>query len=161
MKFNQMDLISVVAKEIDRQQTEAHDTPISGSRAFNAIIAGVNSIIAELERPNRDSFTAMGLTAWLRSDDTGMSSKAMAHHLCGSYAEYPNEHPHDPDDFGRCHRFLEAVPTTRERVSEMEKVSPKWKALADHWDELTAIYLEEIPTGKCPKLYARMKELLS
>lgn len=27
------------------------------------------------------------------------------------------------------------------------------------WDELTALYLEELPTGRCKKLYDRMNEI--
>ena len=43
-------------------------------------------------------------------------------------------------------------------MAEMSAV-PGWERLAGAWPELTAIYLEELPTGNAPKLYARIKEL--
>lgn len=38
-------------------------------------------------------------------------------------------------------------------------LSPVWREIMISWDSLVALYLEELPTGRCPKLYARMKEL--
>jgi hypothetical protein len=34
-----------------------------------------------------------------------------------------------------------------------------WKNIIDNWSELTRLYLEELPTGRAPKLYERMKAL--
>lgn len=50
----------------------------------------------------------------------------------------------------------------RNRIGEMRSV-PGWAKLVDAWDELEALYLEEVPkgTGRAPKLYARMRELTS
>ena len=36
---------------------------------------------------------------------------------------------------------------------------PVWKAYVKHWSELVALWNEESPSGKCPKLYIRMKDL--
>ena len=63
--------------------------------------------------------------------------------------------PHDPDDFGRCHRLLQAFPEWRSRLDEM-RAHPGWGPLVDAWSELEALYAEEIQSGKAPKLYARM-----
>lgn len=38
--------------------------------------------------------------------------------------------------------------------------SPEWAALAGAWSELTALYIEERPSGMAPRLYARMRELI-
>lgn len=42
----------------------------------------------------------------------------------------------------------------------MAVLSNEWEVLAAHWDELEALYREELPTGRAPKLYDRMQELL-
>ncbi len=76
----------------------------------------------------------------------------------GKYCEY--NYPHDPDDFGRCYRMLRAAPEFIPHVGTMAKSGKEWEALAKHWDELEKLYEQEYPTGKAPKLYARMKELL-
>ena len=47
-------------------------------------------------------------------------------------------------------------PEWRKRLNEVSVVFPKWKPLIDIWDELHALYCEEYPTGKAPKLYDRM-----
>jgi hypothetical protein len=96
---------------------------------------------------------------WLAGPDTGTSSQALWRVMMN--AELP-EHvpvvPHDADDFGRAQRLLMAIPGWRARIGEMYE-SPKWEPLVEHWDELEKLYNEEWPTGLCPKLYARMKEL--
>lgn len=67
--------------------------------------------------------------------------------------------PYDPDDFGRCHRLLDRFPAWRLRLGEVPAVYPAWTPLVPAWDELTALYVEELPSGRCPKLYARLREL--
>ncbi len=112
---------------------------------------------------NSDTLTepSSPLMTWICSDDTGESSKCMAMHLAGAPfgPEYELCHPCDPADFGRCYRFLRSVPAAQSRLSHMARVSPVWSAYIAHWDELTQIYEEEFPSGVCPRLYARMKEL--
>ena len=94
---------------------------------------------------------------WASGPDTGLSSmtifrKMMNQPMGRCYV------PRDPDDFGRCHRLLHAIPGWRARILEMVDV-PGWEHLAKNWDELEKLFLEEIPKGRCPKLYARMKAL--
>jgi hypothetical protein len=69
------------------------------------------------------------------------------------------DHPWDPDDFGRCYRALKLIPGGAERIDEVAKAYPAWAGLAANWTELTALYEEEEPSGRAPKLYKRMKEL--
>ncbi|MFA5376052.1 MAG: hypothetical protein WC455_09935 [Dehalococcoidia bacterium] len=100
------------------------------------------------------------VAAWLAGADTGLSSKALACRLSGiPYAE--RDHPWDPDDIGRCFRFLDRFPELKSHLYIMKDVSPVWERLVDHWDELRALWDEESPTGKGPKLYNRMKELIT
>lgn len=98
--------------------------------------------------------------AWMRSSDTGISSRAIWYHMMGllrtdSWGSGP---PMDPADFGRCHRLLVAFPEWRARIGEMAKYR-SWEKLAPAWDELEALYVEEVASGSAPKLYARMRAL--
>lgn len=104
--------------------------------------------------------------AWMNGVDTGTSSKTIFSVL----AKHPGREfvlgrwganvPHDPADFGRCHRLLVLFPEWRARLPEVVARYPAWSGLVEHWDELTALFLEEAPSGKCPKLYKRMQELI-
>lgn len=96
---------------------------------------------------------------WREGPDTGTSSLAIWHVMMGRTPDR-DDPPWDPSDFGRCHRLLHAIPGWRARIGEMAKVKG-WKRLAPAWDELEALYVEELPSGKAPKLWARMQALTS
>lgn len=105
---------------------------------------------------------------WFFGTDTGISSATIFSVLADqkairdgarASAQFRPDVPHDPSDFGRCHRLLERFPAWRQRLAEVAEAYPDWKPFVEHWDELTALYLEESPTGRCPKLYYRMQEL--
>lgn len=98
---------------------------------------------------------------WLMSDDTGTSSKTICAVITGSSMNYPDV-PHDPSDFGRCHRLLSLFPEWRPRLHEVAEKYPMWGPMVAAWDELTALYREESEDGAkaAPKLYARMRELI-
>lgn len=102
--------------------------------------------------------------AWLTNGDTGVSSETMWSVLTGRRIGkrywYPDV-PQDPDDFGRCYRLLQVMPSWRARLGEVAARYPAWKSLVAAWDELTALYEEELPSGTAPKLYARMKAILA
>jgi hypothetical protein len=97
---------------------------------------------------------------WIRSGDTGISSETIWSVMMG---EPPpgrgGSIPYDPADFGRCHRLLALFPEWRHRLPEVEAHDPMWGPLVREWDALTALYLEELPTGEGRKLWARMQEL--
>ena len=98
---------------------------------------------------------------WWKGDDTGISSRAIVCFFEGIPTDrWGYGHPLDPSDFGRCVRLLEVAPHYRKRLPEMTVLSNEWEVLAAHWDELEALYREELPTGSAPKLYDRMQELL-
>jgi hypothetical protein len=94
-------------------------------------------------------FKYASVDEWLGSWDTGISSRTIYHVLRGTPWSGPfrPDVPHDPADFGRCYRLLKVAP-------------PEWRANLARWDDLTRLYEEEEPTGKAPKLYALMRELL-
>lgn len=165
IRLDQMSLVVGILELVDAQaKARGIKKYCVSTGKMNAICKAATEIVLEFDREEIMATPAMGLDAWLASDDTGRSSNAMAHHMlgAGSRGATPYDlmaHPIDPDDFGRCHRLLEADPGSREQLYKMRRVSSVWARLVDAWDELTALYLEELPTGKAPKLYARMKEI--
>jgi hypothetical protein len=96
---------------------------------------------------------------WLMSGDTGMSSKTILSVMENTPLPHGASVPYDPSDFGRCHRLLAAFPLYRLRLPQVAEKYPAWVGLVRKWDELTKLYEEELPSGRCPKLYARMQEL--
>ncbi len=161
--IGQIELIGIIMKAIGRRGHE-----FINARQTNAIIQAANDILAELSVPHKPATENIGLSAWIQTDDTGMSSGHMAFNLSieagmncpwlGKYAEC--NHPHDPDDFGRCYRLLRSVPELRPHIPKMASSSQVWASLVEHWDELERLYEEELPKGKCPKLYKRMQQLI-
>ena len=73
-------------------------------------------------------------SAWLRLNDSGLSSRCIADRMCGS--RITGDHPHDADDFGRCERLLALYPQWRARLEEMTPVSAYWGALVPRWNEI-------------------------
>lgn len=112
--------------------------------------------------------------SWLAGGERGLSSEAIVITLTGESwwagrtSRTVLDHPYDPADLRRCMKLLKAVPLARVGLPAMRAVSSEWAALIDHWDELEALALEEVPDflegarangGKAPRLYERMREL--
>ncbi|ECJ3227561.1 hypothetical protein FP993_19495 [Salmonella enterica] len=146
-KFNQIELIAAITKEIERQRpgTPADDR-------MNTIIKAVNMICDEYSREKVTASQGMGLTAWLASDDTGLSSLFMASVLSGQFAS-TNNYPRDPDDLGRCIRLIEAVPELAEKISLMAQHGHQWSAVAQNWERWSHLYRE----GDGNALYLEMR----
>lgn len=101
---------------------------------------------------------------WLATGHVGLSSKAMAMHMCGVPCD--GSHPADPDDLNRCLLFLEAVPEARAMLPNMATLSKRWAALVARWDEIEATFLAEVGRDWCkgdraPKTYKLMQEVLA
>jgi hypothetical protein len=161
--LDQIRIVTAIMKEIERQ-FRAAGKPRPGILPFrvNAIIDGANGVVAAWQREEKKATPGMGLIAWTQCDDHGLSSDAMAYAIFNTpHVGSANRtcHPRDPEDFGRCYRFLRAVPTASDKLDSVAKLSPTWKNIIDNWDELARLYLEELPTGSAPKLYDRMKQL--
>lgn len=102
------------------------------------------------------------IARWSLSGDTGTSSKAIAAAALGitpKESAFGFDIPRDPSDFGRCYRLLQKVPELRLALHLVVAVAQDWGPMVEVWDELTALYEEEKPSGKCPRLYERMKGL--
>lgn len=99
---------------------------------------------------------------WLFEGHTGISSKAMARALLGKNQnpDWPDCHPHDPDDLQRCVGFMKAVPEARTHMDAFAAINPVWAALVAQWGTLEAMLEEEAPTGRAPRTYERMKALI-
>lgn len=150
--ISQMYLVADIAEALERRG-HSYVEP----RHMNAIISAANAICAEFNRESVVASDGMGLQAWLKSDDKGASSKWMAH-VCAGGPSVANNYPYDPDDFGRCYRFLRAVPEARENLHKLRDSGPVWSAYVDRWDEMERLYEEEHQTGRAPKLYALMRK---
>ena len=102
---------------------------------------------------------------WLVSGFTGSSSKWMlATALSGRIPVYsdPPAYPRDEPDLGRCIRLIEKVPSVREAAFPiLAEACPKWKALIDDWDALTALYKAVLrePDTRYRAESGRMQEL--
>lgn len=147
-QINQISLVSAILKELDRQGKDQTPPIIAAvsTRQFNVICDAATTICQSMATDDIPSKPNEGLQCWLGGHDTGVSSLTMAAVMfnAGNYVGNPHRfsHPHDSDDFGRCHRFLEAVPGSRDLLHLMDTVSPVWKALVQQWPEITTLYLE-------------------
>lgn len=134
--------------------------------AFTALGRGFGEEHADCEEGDggQARFSYADAEEWLNSWDTGISSLTIFQVMTGRQVlvgrlRHPDT-PKDPADFGRCHRLLKVVPEWRERLGEVAEQHPEWAPLVERWSELEALYVEELPSGEAPKLYALMRELL-
>ena len=105
---------------------------------------------------------------WLCSGEIGSSSKQMAMWIAfGKKTDrgFGIDHPHDPDDFDRCLKYLKRVPEARADLYRLADLSPVWKALFENWDRIEASQLEEIGINwkkgrSAPKTYALMRSII-
>lgn len=155
MGLSQIELLEDIIASILRQGISEVN-----NRQMNKMIQAASAIVDEFDKPDIKAFPNMGLDAWLKSDDTGLSSKYMVRVLKHKDKSGQIHWPHDPSDFGRCFMLLEAVPELRENLGDMSQTCKEWKALVENWQELCDLYNEELPQDNAPKLALRMKELL-
>lgn len=79
------------------------------------------------------------VTAWLLSDDTGISSCTIVAAMTGSGIGRADV-PHDPADFGRCYRLLKQMPEWRIGLTAVAQRFPKWGPMVAVWEELETLY---------------------
>ena len=92
-------------------------------------------------------------------EDVGLSSKCMAFVIGFDVRPRRKSYPLDPGDLSRCVKLLERVPEMRNYLYKMKAVSPIWRKLVEHWDELERLLNEEKGSGRCLKTYQLMKKL--
>jgi hypothetical protein len=116
---------------------------------------------------NRDA------SLWAIEGERGISSNAIFNRLVlGADADkcagvWFSCNPSDPADFKRCEKLLRQVRGLRERLHEMDAVSPKWSALVEHWQEIVDVFEDECPgvfedaTGwRAARTYKLMKQVM-
>jgi hypothetical protein len=105
------------------------------------------------------------VSEWLDGPDTGQSSMAIVAAVTEiNLARYGDaarvgRTPNDPSDFGRCYRLLKRFPDLYTQLAKVALKYPHWAPYVRAWDELTALYEEEAPSGTAPKLWERLKQL--
>lgn len=83
---------------------------------------------------------------WLGNGNVGLSSKTMFNCLIG-HKDFEVNYPHDPDDFSRCYKLLEAIPEWKSELYKLKSLSKIWSDLVDNWDKLTEMYKENCKTN--------------
>lgn len=111
---------------------------------------------------------ANAIIRWLANGQRGASSETMAFCALGVEQDRPywSDHPRDPADFNRCLLLVCVAPEVRKSFSELAKLSPQWRAVIDHWDELESMFVEEAglnweKSKRARKTFARMCELFA
>ncbi len=153
-RISQIDLISGIIDYL--QDTGLTEMNI---RQHNAIIAAADLIVDAFAKEHVEVTNDMGLAAWLKSDETGISSEYMAGVLSGDlHTKYG--HPHDPADFNRCVKLIKAVPGFRSIIPRMSIKSPQWAAVVENWDRWEKMLEDAIKTqnGNAKELYQEMKD---
>lgn len=116
---------------------------------------------------NVREFAYQQVVKWFLEGNVGASSKAMVTNILFQDGDRPRnlvDHPYDPADLKRCVELLDAVPPIRRELAVMENVSPTWKLLISNWDVLESTLKYEMKTngtGKAPRTYELMKEIMS
>jgi hypothetical protein len=98
---------------------------------------------------------------WLLNGNVGISSKTMAAIALGAtdMSGWKVDAPHDPADFGRCYKLVQAVPEIRAHFPRIAKKVKPFAGIIREWDELARIYERDKPKGESPELYNRIREL--
>ncbi len=111
-----------------------------------ASVLGATLVVVKDDAAERAWRESIGATEknpdWLRSGDTGTSSKTIYSVLSGISCldQYGPSVPHDGDDFGRCYRLLKRFPDWRNRMGEVAAKYPEWAPLVREWDKITVMY---------------------
>jgi len=99
---------------------------------------------------------------WLAVGEQGTSSLTLFHHLAGLPLRKDRAEPRDLDDFGRCRRMLEQVPSLRARLDRAVDLSPAWARLVGVWDALCTTLDAELAAGdrRAPKASQMLDDAL-
>lgn len=108
---------------------------------------------------------SMKVCEWMSMGKVGISSATMASIALGLKKNIYSDHfgyPYDPADLNRCRILVKHIPEIRDSFKKIGRRVPGFKPILDNWDELITLLDEEVreDTGRAPRTYARMKELL-
>ncbi len=82
---------------------------------------------------------------WVANGSHGMSSKTMWACFMGQ-TDFRVNYPHDPDDFSRAYKLLEAVPEWKDQkyMNRLKPLCKQWENLVNNWDALTQMYEKNV-----------------
>lgn len=124
------------------KKIEAFDSLQEKIEAFDSLHADCLPVWKEPEVDQSQAAKEKAMW-WIANGRVGLSSKTMWECLMGqnpSRAYYP----HDPDDFSRCYKLLQAVPEWKNELNKLKPLSRQWTNLVDHWDKLTEMYEQNV-----------------
>lgn len=134
-RINQIELISAIAAEIERQVPGAQMT----ARQANAMIAAADAVVAAMDMTDDMPAPGCGIERWLASDAVGRSSEYLARTLHGAVGLQPY-HPYDAEDWWRCCNMLACVADSRARLqhfrSAIAAANPVWCWIVTKWEYL-------------------------
>jgi hypothetical protein len=109
--------------------------------------------------------TQQQVIQWFATGEKGLSSECMALWLSFDQRTGDLYHPRDPADLNRCLLLLQAAPGLRSDLSRMAMVSEGWAKLIARWEEMEALFLDEVGLNWtkgsiAPRTYAFMLEVL-
>ncbi len=95
---------------------------------------------------------------WMANEDIGVSSKTIA----ATIAEVDCSHvdvPHDPSDFMRCLKMLDACPSIK-NLSKVKEVYPFYAPIINNWNEMVDLLEKDKKeySGRSPTLYKYMQK---
>jgi hypothetical protein len=103
------------------------------------------------------------LCRWVAGTETGISSLTIFETLGGRWVSelerWGRSPPSDPSDFARCRKLLLLAPGWRTRLPEVAERWPEWRPFVEAWDEMERLFVEESPSGRCPRLFELMTRL--
>lgn len=73
---------------------------------------------------------------WLKNGEKGVSSETMFGAITGIEIQSRGSHPHDPDDFKRCMKLINAIPEWNNELHKVAALSDTWKNIIDNWETL-------------------------
>jgi hypothetical protein len=130
--------------------------------AMNAFV-GIHKNCSDTGRVEPKAFTPR---EWLMGRDTGISSRTIYSVMMNQVPSFPVVQgyynvPHDPDDFGRCHRLLVLFPEWRQRLPEVVDRFPEWGPMVREWDQLTKMFTTGFNAAGSDggKMYKLMRQL--
>lgn len=139
--INQMELVSAIMREVDRQHRERHGKTMTvAHRHINVIVAAANTIVDSLNIPFQPSIPDEGLDAWLRSDDTGQSSLWMAGVMFGYAGGAHYAYPHDNADVCRCIRMAHSTRPSSDAFSKLAATGEEWRRIVQLWPQFESAY---------------------
>lgn len=126
-----VDDLVALTKEWKKKGLTIIDTMLGEALLANMVITskkGSKEWRAEvLVVPNPADPPEKRLTDWLKSGDTGTSSRTIAATMTGRGLRGAPGAPMDDEDLGRCQRLLSLFPEWRPRLSEVSSRYPEWE----------------------------------